>query len=76
MSEEITWTEDDIGEVVQISDNFGTTFEERIVQVFCPICFASFIGPIRHAGGFLAGHQTYHNWESEQAMTANRGLSV
>ena len=76
MSEVLRWTEDDIGEIVQISNDQGTSFEERIVQVFCPVCAASFIGPIRHAGGFVAGHDAYHRWEANRAMSADSGLSA
>ncbi len=70
------WTEKDIGRIEKIVTAEGTYYEDRIVQVFCPICAASFIGPVREAGGFLGGHDLYHRWEAERAMSAESGLSA
>ena len=69
------YTEDNLGDVITIVTKDGTYYDERIVQVFCPTCAASFIGPIRHAGGFVAGHDAYHNWEAETANAAEFGLT-
>ena len=70
------FTENDIGEILTLKTVKGTSFDERIVQVHCHICAASFIGPIREAGGFVAGHDAYHRWEANRAMSADSGLSA
>jgi len=36
----------------------------EIVRVYCPACGEEFIGTKRGAGGFIAGHQTYHEHEN------------
>ena len=62
------YTEEDIGKIVDIDDGKGAYFEERIVMVYCKICGARYIGPIREAGGFLGGHEMYHTWEFQIEM--------
>ena len=57
------YTEKDIGNIVDYSDDKGSYYEERIVMVYCSICGSRFIGPIREAGGFLGGHDLFHAWE-------------
>jgi hypothetical protein len=57
------YTEDDIGNIVTIERDNGTLIDERIVMVYCQVCAARFIGPIREAGGFLGGHDIFHTWE-------------
>jgi len=57
------YTEDDIGNIVTIERDNGTLIDERIVMVYCQVCAARFIGPIREAGGFLGGHEMFHTWE-------------
>ena len=59
----VKYTEDDIGRTIDIDDDKGSTYEERIVMVYCQACGARFIGPIREAGGFLGGHEMFHTWE-------------
>jgi hypothetical protein len=59
----MTYTEDDLGEVVSYDNDDGRFEDERIVLVFCRICSARFIGPIRQAGGFLGAHEMFHQWE-------------
>ena len=57
------YTEKDIGQITEHSDGRGTTYDDRIVMVYCQACGARFIGPIREAGGFLGGHEMFHTWE-------------
>jgi hypothetical protein len=76
MSENVEYTEDDLGKVVSIKSKFGTYEDERIVMVHCDVCGARFIGPIREAGGFLGGHGLYHNWEAQQAALIAEGYGV
>jgi len=57
------YTEEDIGNIVTIERDNGTLIDERIVMVYCQVCAARFIGPIREAGGFLGGHEVFHTWE-------------
>lgn len=78
MSEEKTqgpWTEDDIGNSVTIVTETGTYFDERIVQVFCPICAGAFIGPIREAGGFISAHDSFHRYESDRTGAIAHGFT-
>ncbi len=62
------FTEDNIGDVIDFSDEKGSYSEERIVLVYCQICGARYIGPIREAGGFLGGHEVFHTWEFKIQM--------
>ena len=62
------FTEDNIGDVIDFSDEKGSYYEERIVLVYCQICGARYIGPIREAGGFLGGHEVFHTWEFKMEM--------
>ena len=62
------YTEDNIGDIIEYSDERGSYYEERVVLVYCQICGARFIGPIREAGGFLGGHEVFHTWEFKIQM--------
>ena len=62
------FTEDNIGDVIDFSDEKGSYYEERIVLVYCQVCGARYIGPIREAGGFLGGHEVFHTWEFKIQM--------
>jgi hypothetical protein len=68
------YTEDNIGDIVEFSDERGSYYEERIVLVYCQVCGARYIGPIREAGGFLGGHEVFHTWEFKIEM--NEELEV
>tara|TARA_R100001230_G_C5621677_1_gene131019 strand:+ start:361 stop:573 length:213 start_codon:yes stop_codon:yes gene_type:complete len=67
----MTYTEDDIGKIVEIETETGRYIEERIVHVFCRICGSNFIGIMREAGGFVAGHKAYHAWEFEKEIATH-----
>tara|TARA_R100000664_G_scaffold11200_2_gene18267 strand:- start:6201 stop:6431 length:231 start_codon:yes stop_codon:yes gene_type:complete len=62
----------EVGDVVDVleTDN-GTYFDCEIVSVTCPACGESFTGIIREAGGFIAGHQTYHEFTNAQDVMIN-----
>tara|TARA_R100000995_G_C3482206_1_gene124628 strand:+ start:620 stop:832 length:213 start_codon:yes stop_codon:yes gene_type:complete len=62
------YTEDNIGDIVEFSDEKGSYYEERIVLVYCQVCGSRYIGPIREAGGFLGGHEVFHTWEFKIEM--------
>ena len=62
------YTEDKIGDIIEYSDERGSYYEERVVLVYCQICGARYIGPIREAGGFLGGHEVFHTWEFKIQM--------
>ena len=66
------FTEDNIGDVIDFSDEKGSYYEERIVLVYCQICGARYIGPIREAGGFLGGHEVFHTWEFKIQMNEEK----
>jgi predicted RNA-binding Zn-ribbon protein involved in translation (DUF1610 family) len=46
----------------------GVYYESVIVQVTCPACGEYFKGIKRDAGGFIAGHQAYHEFTNAQDM--------
>tara|TARA_R110002167_G_scaffold146650_6_gene338155 strand:+ start:189 stop:401 length:213 start_codon:yes stop_codon:yes gene_type:complete len=68
------YTEKNIGELIDFSDSKGSYTEERVVLVYCQVCGAKYIGPIREAGGFLGGHEVFHTWEFKVEM--NEELEV
>ena len=59
-------TEEDVGEIIDVISQDGLYKRAEIVKVFCPSCGEEFIGTKRHAGGFIAGHQAYHEFENSQ----------
>ena len=59
-------TEADVGEILDLICQDGVYKRAEIVKVFCPACGEEFIGTKRHAGGFIAGHQAYHEFENQQ----------
>ena len=59
-------TEADVGEILDLICQDGVYQRAEIVKVFCPACGEEFIGTKRHAGGFIAGHQAYHEFENQQ----------
>jgi hypothetical protein len=70
------YTHEDIGKIVEVTASDGTYIDERVVTVHCSVCGASFIGLIRHAGGFLAGHTAFHTWEFQMEMEADNGMTT
>ena len=66
-----------VGQVIErrVTPN-GTYINEPIVQVFCDICTAEFIGPAREAGGFLGGHECLHVWQLKQQQGEDNGLTA
>jgi len=57
-------TEDDIDKVIDVLSTDGYYPQAQIVKVTCPACGEPFLGTKRHAGGFIAGHQAYHEFEN------------
>lgn len=55
------------GEIVSYSTIDGIYIDAEIVKVICPICLEKFIGNKREAGGFISGHQIYHQYTHERA---------
>ena len=71
--EEEEFPEESIGTIVeQVDTPEGTTFNAEIVQVFCPACGEQFVGTKRGAGGFIAGHRAYHEFENTADLRANQ----
>tara|TARA_Y100000004_G_scaffold63060_1_gene70632 strand:- start:500 stop:742 length:243 start_codon:yes stop_codon:yes gene_type:complete len=58
-------TEDDIDNIVDILSTDGYYPQAQIVKVTCPACGEAFLGTKRHAGGFIAGHKAYHEFENQ-----------
>jgi hypothetical protein len=67
-ADDVNWTEADAGKVVDIHNQEGSYYDERIVHVYCSVCGSTFVGPTRQAGGFLGGHEVYHTWQYQQEM--------
>lgn len=61
-------TEEQIGEIMNIISSDGYYVSAEIVKVTCPACGEEFLGTKRHAGGFIAGHQAYHEFENAQDL--------
>ena len=59
-------TEADVGDILDLICQDGVYKRAEIVKVFCPACGEEFIGTKRHAGGFIAGHQAFHEFENSQ----------
>lgn len=57
-------TEDDIGMISNVIATDGYYLQAEIVKVCCPACGEEFLGTKRHAGGFIAGHRAYHEFEN------------
>ena len=61
-------SEEDIGKYITVIATDGYYRQAQIVKVSCPACGEEFLGTKRHAGGFIAGHQAYHEFENAQDM--------
>ena len=59
---------DDVGTIVEYQNENGCVWNEKIVAVWCQVCSAEYIGPINEAGGFLARHGFFHDWEFKQEV--------
>ena len=57
-------TEEDIGHIQNIIATGGYDIQAEIVKVCCPACGEEFLGTKRHAGGFIAGHRAFHEFEN------------
>ena len=57
-------SEEDIGHILTIIATDGYYKQAEIVKVSCPACGEEFLGTKRHAGGFIAGHRAYHEFEN------------
>lgn len=59
----------DTGDIIPfVITSTGIHYECEIVQVSCPACGEIFKGTKRDAGGFIAGHQAYHEFENIQDL--------
>ena len=59
-------SEEDVEGILDVICQDGLYKRAEIVKVYCPSCGEEFIGTKRHAGGFVAGHQAFHEFESHQ----------
>ena len=59
-------TEDDLDKIMNVISTDGYYLQAEIVKVTCPVCGEEFLGTKRHAGGFIAGHQAYHEFQNNQ----------
>ena len=59
-------TEDDLDRIMTVISTDGYYLQAEIVKVTCPACGEEFLGTKRHAGGFIAGHQAYHEFQNNQ----------
>ena len=50
------------GDFITVEYPGGKEINAEIVQISCPACGAEFIGTIRQAGSFIAGHISYHEF--------------
>tara|TARA_A100001515_G_scaffold63994_1_gene50715 strand:- start:46 stop:315 length:270 start_codon:yes stop_codon:yes gene_type:complete len=61
-------SEEDIGKYITVIATDGYYRQAQIVKVSCPACGEEFLGTKRHAGGFIAGHRAYHEFENAQDL--------
>ena len=66
IDDEIEFTDEDIGEIFNTITKDGVYTRAEIVKVTWPACGESFLGTKRHAGGFIAGHRSYHEFVNEE----------
>jgi len=59
---------DDVGTTKTIGTDEGVSIDAEIVRVYCPACGEEFIGTKRGAGGFIAGHEAYHEFVNRQDL--------
>tara|TARA_R100000231_G_scaffold114330_1_gene84981 strand:- start:63 stop:305 length:243 start_codon:yes stop_codon:yes gene_type:complete len=59
-------TEDDLDKIMTVISTDGYYLQAEIVKVTCPVCGEEFLGTKRHAGGFISGHQAYHEFQNNQ----------
>ena len=59
-------TEEDVSEILDLLCQDGLYKRAEIVKVYCPVCGEEFIGTKSHAGGFIAGHLAFHEFENNQ----------
>ena len=56
--------EEDVGNIMNVISTDGFYIQAEVVKVACPACLEEFLGTKRHAGGFIAGHRAYHEFEN------------
>ena len=56
--------EEDVGNIMNVISTDGFYLQAEVVKVTCPACLEEFLGTKRHAGGFIAGHRAYHEFEN------------
>ena len=59
-------SEEDLEKIMTVISTDGYYLQAEIVKVTCPACGEEFLGTKRHAGGFIAGHQAYHEFQNSQ----------
>lgn len=64
-------TEDDLEKIMDVLCTDGFYQQAQIVKVTCPACGEAFLGTKRHAGGFIAGHKSYHEFENQIDVMIN-----
>jgi len=57
-----------IGEIRNFEHIGGIAIDAEIVKVCCPACGEEFVGNKWCAGGFIAGHEAYHNHENRMDL--------
>lgn len=61
-------TEEEVDKVMDVISTDGYYTQAQIVKVTCPHCGEEFLGTKRHAGGFISGHQVYHEFVNSQDL--------
>ena len=61
-------TEDEVDKVMDVISTDGYYRQAQIVKVTCPHCGEEFLGTKRQAGGFISGHQVYHEFVNSQDL--------
>lgn len=61
-------SEEDLGKIIDVLSTDGFYQQAEIVKVTCPVCGEQFMGTKRHAGGFVAGHRAFHEFENQSDL--------
>jgi hypothetical protein len=61
-------SDEDLEKVMNVISTDGYYMQAEIVKVTCPVCGEEFLGTKRHAGGFIAGHEAYHEFINKQDL--------
>lgn len=70
----MVFTNDNIGDEIELTYPQGTTFTTIVVENTCPVCGDTYIGPKEEVAHLLAQHSIIHGVEVEQHQLGSAHL--